>query len=619
MVACILGCAPPVRSAEYHVHAGATNPPAGVGEPALASIQAAAARMRPGDTCVIHGGTYRESVRPQASGKPGQPIRFIAASGEKVVVTGTDPVIGWARHGGRIFKARVTEPVAQVFVNGERMVRARYPNAGPTVWAVRTIAFTNPVGASLVADVPEREPDYWKGATVWGLNQRQGWVASSFAVTGSVGRTILFAGKAPPWYGGGPGRGFLAGKLAELDAEREWHQEDGVLYLWAPGGADPSGAQVEVGRRPWAFDLAGLSNAVVSGVHVFAAGVNLGDSTDCLLEGLRVQWPCGRDDLEGGFNRNRSLSAASEGIGIALGGARNTIRDSVVAYSTGDGLSLFGASNTVENCVVHDCDLSASDCAPVSCTGVGHAIRRSTLFNGGRSVIVHRFLQAGAIVSNHLHHAGLLSNDLGMTYTYQTDGQGTVIAYNHIHHNLGRPPGRVGIYLDDWTRNHVVHHNVVWEVGEGMAMNPPNSTGHTVCHNTLDSDLAAIGMWWQKQEWHNMAGSRFVNNIFVAHLSRKIPPETVGTNLFKGADARFVDRKNGDYRLGTGSPAIDAGEMLPPWTDGFAGKAPDLGALESGKEPWAYGSTIPEREWMLLPEWEVLPGHRGPCYDPPKP
>lgn len=44
-----------------------------------------------------------------------------------------------------------------------------------------------------------------------------------------------------------------------------------------------------------------------------------------------------------------------------------------------------------------------------------------------------------------------------------------------------------------------------------------------------------------------------------------------------------------DLRLKEGSPAIDAGEVLPNFNDGFAGKAPDLGALEFGQEPPFYG------------------------------
>jgi hypothetical protein len=33
---------------------------------------------------------------------------------------------------------------------------------------------------------------------------------------------------------------------------------------------------------------------------------------------------------------------------------------------------------------------------------------------------------------------------------------------------------------------------------------------------------------------------------------------------------------------GNGSPAIDAGKKLEPFTNGFRGLAPDLGALEVG-------------------------------------
>jgi hypothetical protein len=39
----------------------------------------------------------------------------------------------------------------------------------------------------------------------------------------------------------------------------------------------------------------------------------------------------------------------------------------------------------------------------------------------------------------------------------------------------------------------------------------------------------------------------------------------------------------GDYRLKPGSRAVDAGMVLPNINDGFAGQAPDLGAIESGQ------------------------------------
>ena len=44
-----------------------------------------------------------------------------------------------------------------------------------------------------------------------------------------------------------------------------------------------------------------------------------------------------------------------------------------------------------------------------------------------------------------------------------------------------------------------------------------------------------------------------------------------------------------DFRLKEGSAAVDAGEPLRGLNDGFRGKAPDLGAIESGDEPPHYG------------------------------
>jgi hypothetical protein len=44
-----------------------------------------------------------------------------------------------------------------------------------------------------------------------------------------------------------------------------------------------------------------------------------------------------------------------------------------------------------------------------------------------------------------------------------------------------------------------------------------------------------------------------------------------------------------DFRLKAGSAAIDRGVEIPTITDGFAGKAPDLGALEFGQPVPVYG------------------------------
>jgi hypothetical protein len=52
---------------------------------------------------------------------------------------------------------------------------------------------------------------------------------------------------------------------------------------------------------------------------------------------------------------------------------------------------------------------------------------------------------------------------------------------------------------------------------------------------------------------------------------------------------RLYKAEDFDFRLKPGSAAVDRGVVLPNVTDGFAGQAPDLGALEVGQTPPHYG------------------------------
>ncbi len=57
----------------------------------------------------------------------------------------------------------------------------------------------------------------------------------------------------------------------------------------------------------------------------------------------------------------------------------------------------------------------------------------------------------------------------------------------------------------------------------------------------------------------------------------------------KSDPQRLYDPKNFDFRLKPGSAAIDKGQVLPNITDGYKGRAPDLGAYELGQAIPRYG------------------------------
>ena len=60
----------------------------------------------------------------------------------------------------------------------------------------------------------------------------------------------------------------------------------------------------------------------------------------------------------------------------------------------------------------------------------------------------------------------------------------------------------------------------------------------------------------------------------------------------KSPPAIYESREH-DFRLRPGSRAVDAGCKLPNVNDGFAGSAPDLGALELGSPLPVYGPRHP--------------------------
>ena len=64
------------------------------------TISHATAKVAPGDTVVIRDGTYREQVVVKTSGTEQAPIRFEAAPGARVVLTGADRLTGWQRAEG---------------------------------------------------------------------------------------------------------------------------------------------------------------------------------------------------------------------------------------------------------------------------------------------------------------------------------------------------------------------------------------------------------------------------------------------------------------------------------------------------------------------------------------
>ena len=82
----------------------------------LRSITRAADRAHPGDTVVVHGGEYREWVRPQRGGlSDRRRITYTAAPGEHVVIKGSEAITGWNQVDGDVWSVSVPNTMFGAF------------------------------------------------------------------------------------------------------------------------------------------------------------------------------------------------------------------------------------------------------------------------------------------------------------------------------------------------------------------------------------------------------------------------------------------------------------------------------------------------------------------------
>lgn len=576
----------PARAAEYFVSPRGSDGSDGSASHPFRTIQKAADVMRAGDTCTIRAGVYRETVRPKRSGEQGRPIRFTAAPGEKVVLSGADVLkVRWARYKGNIFKASTDRKFIQLFVDGRMMNEARWPNArvDRLIRAPRALAKAGTNHDRLTdADLP---PGDWNGAIVmiWPgarwisftrkvANYRQG---RQFDFDPPMAKTI---GKYSGIDNFAPRQGnpyVLFGKLAALDTPTEWHLEarTRTVYLWTQDGFSPANRLVEVKQRVHAIDLSGLAHVEVRGLRIFSAAVNMTRSRQCLIENCHLLY----------VDHFRECNGYSTRAGTnVMSGSGNTWTRCSIVYAAGSGIVDSGTSNTITNCIIHDVDYAGLHTGAIDTRATKSVYTRNTLYNSGRVIIKHKGAKGIRIEYNHMFNAGLLTSDCGVTKTGWSDGAGTVIAHNWVHSN--RAKLGAGIYLDNFCENFIIHHNLSWNnVGAGIRLNAP-CRNTLVANNTLLNNRWAFNVFTHKGYDPDQSTVKIFNNLGNSKMvfsTGKFAPQA-DRNKSCAVDAKAVPT--------AGSRAVDRGAEVEGVTEGCRGEAPDIGAYERDAEYWVPGA-----------------------------
>ena len=557
------------------------------------TIQKAADTMTAGDTCIIRGGTYRETVTLNTSGSSANPINFKAYTGEIVTVSGAEPVTGWVNYSGSVYYAPMTGSLGskdQIFVNKKMQFEARWPNSAALDPLNSTFATVDSGSATTIYDADlTQAAGYWVGKTVWCV-PGTGYKSYKSTITSSAAGSITFDAMGIAAAAGNSY--YITGNLKELDSAGEWYYDSSTsrLYLWAPGGVNPNTLTVEAKKRTYAFDLSSRSYINITGINIFASSIKMSASNYCKVSGMTAEYISHDSDVTSQYS-----------TGIFMSGSNNELRNSTLTYSSGNLVSIQGTGNKVINNLIHEADYSAADIPAIYLLGSNHLISHNTVYNAGRHLIFMP-TQNSRIQYNNLYNAGKLTRDCGILYEFAWDGQGTVIHHNYIHDNLAKNYSGTGIYLDNGSKGYIVHHNVVWGNYTGIRLNTP-SNFNLIYNNTTYSN-GNVGYWGSNFQT-DMYGDRIFNNIFTTAFT--LPGTHIeGNNITSGTNPLFVDTASYNFRLQAASPAINKGVVIPGITDGYIGSAPDIGAYEYGGTDWTAGHNFTSLPEPVFENYSVL-------------
>jgi hypothetical protein len=354
---------------------------------------------------------------------------------------------------------------SELFLNGQRMTVARWPNAD----------FAR-IEASLDPDAPDDghgrklgrlpngfryegdRPSSWRNdGNIW-IHGYWAWDwADSYERVASLDPASRSLLTAPPHglYGFRERqRYYFLNVLEELDSPGEYYLDipNGRVYFWPP---------------------ASLKSAELFLSTLDAPVLHLTDARQLTFQNFRIEATRGHGIvIEGGEQvlfRNASLTNIGNSAIIVDGGSRHAIErchiaftgDSAIEVTGGDRATLTPSAHRVEDCDIHHMGQWVRTYNPaVKINGVGNRVAHNH---------IHDAPHAGILITgndhliefNNIHHLALETGDVGAIYIGRDyTERGTVIRHNYIHDLGGYGFGSMAVYLDDCSSGITVTGNI---------------------------------------------------------------------------------------------------------------------------------------------------------------
>lgn len=312
------------QATEYYVGKEGHDDAPGTRMQPFLTIRKATEAMVPGDVCVVSRGLYRETVRPTRSGTFEHPLRFVAATGDTVTVSGAEELSAWQIHSGSVYRA-TCPPVIQVFIDDQPVPPA---DGMPATTLDARGAWWQDTNGTLYARMPQNDSPSAHRVEA----QVRPW---GFDLTGEAHIEVK-------------GFNIFAGSLSLRGAD---HCRVEDCHLWWAGAVGPEAAGIVVGGKDNEVMLTSIVGSAGHGVQFEPDAIN-NRLVNCLIRGTG--------------------SRVAGAVGVLASGTAQIIRQMSILDCQGGGILCSNLMNgRIEYCDVHHTGKGGGAAGAVSLSGDG--------------------------------------------------------------------------------------------------------------------------------------------------------------------------------------------------------------------------------------------------------
>ncbi len=589
-----------------------------------ASLGFALTQVSAGDSINIRTGSYHERItKSSISGTAIKPIIIQSYNGEKVTFDGTVPINtitsnSWAQHASDIYKLQLNVPTWQLFVDGEMMMNARWPNArfdddsvySRAGWAIGKDATTTNGHIDTDPSVHDLAAANINATGAVVVANTRHFDTYTRKVTAHNAGSNAFDHGTTPFFWGSKSYYFLQGALSLLDQNKEWHIDaSNMAYLWAPNGGVPTG-DIRARTQQFVIDANNWNYVTIKGLDFFATTIELTSSESITIEDCNFNYSGVSKRALGATTAKSSMLRLTNGSGLG----NFVLRNISMTNTDSQAFQIKGDNTLVENSLFENVDWAATEAYSPSASLVFHGnntlLIRNTIRNAGTSETIATALNGSGTNSsitaayNDIYNTGYAQSD-GAQLQIRIDAQdGTV-----VHHNWLHDTPKYGFRFDapipppEWGNNGFSHHNVVWNSSGANPKGDNDRHYNNLLFDNTNVDLIVLDDVAQDGDKSNEF-TKTINNAadsISGHRTTEVSvPGTVSSNFNGYHQSQLLtsllrDHVNHDFRPVLASSLVDAGEVISDsdFSHPTQGSAPDIGSYEAGSNNyWIPGRQV---------------------------